>query len=128
MAALTDATVVTRELLERTHELRRHVDGGEADFKVMALVAEGIAERADALAATFADVDEVLTRSPFIHRVSEASAEPAAQPSEAEVERSPRLRPRLAALLLPARWLGRRLRDVWQILVSRTPYERPELA
>ena len=134
MAGLTDATVVTRQLLERTHELRRHLNGAEADFKTMAFLADEIAEFADALAATFDEIDEVLTRSPFNHRATEAGAEPAAkasepQPSEAEQQPSPEhRRPWLATLLRPARWLGRRLRDVWQILSSRAPSERPEFA
>ena len=130
MAALTDATVVTRQLLEQTHELRRHLSGADADFKTMAFLADEIGELADALAATFDEIDEVLTRSPFIHRASDgAGAEPAAQPSEAQGEASPeQRRPWLATLLRPARWLGRRLRDVWQILGSRAPSERPEFA
>ena len=133
MAALTDATVVTRQLLERTQELRRHLNGADADFRTMAFLADEIAELADALAATFDEIDDALTRSPFSHLASE-SGTPAvprsdAQPTEAEGQPARELRRSwLATLLRPARWLGRRLRDVWRIPDSRAPSEQPEFA
>jgi hypothetical protein len=129
MAALTDATVITRQLFERTRELRRHLDGPEGDFKMMAFLAEEVAELADALATTFIEIDEVLTRSTFNQLASNAGAEPTVQASEAQPSEAERQPSRwLARLSRPARWLGRQLLDLWPILGSRAPSERPEFA
>jgi hypothetical protein len=135
MAALTDAGLVTGQLLERTHELRRHLKSADADFKTTAFLSLEIAELADAVATTFVEIDEILTRSPLNHPASKAGAEPAAQPSEAqqadaEGQPSPsgQRRSWLAGLLRPARWLGRLLRGVWQLPGSRGSSERPEFA
>lgn len=134
MATLTDATEVTSELLELTRELRRQVERADADFNALAYVADGVAELADMLATTFAEVDQVLVQAAFIHSARDSRAEPAvpppeAQPAAAEAAASPaQRRAWLTTLLRPARWLGRRLRDVRQIFRSRTPSERPEFA
>lgn len=134
MAALRDATVVTQQLLERTHELRRYLNGADADFKTMAFLADDIGELADGLATTFEEIDEILTGSPFNHPASDSGAEPAmrpseAQPPEAEAQLSRERRGSwLATLLRPARWLGKSLRLAWQFLGSRAPSERPEFA
>lgn len=134
MARLTDATVVTSELLELTRELRRHLDGIDADFNAMAFMADGIAELADLLATTFDEVDEVLMQASFNHSARELRAEPAmpppeAQPAAADAPASPEQRRAwLTTLLRPARWLGRRLRDVRKVFRSRAPSERPEFA
>ena len=134
MAALTDATAVTGELLKLTRELRGRLNGAAPDFKALAFLADGIAERADVLASTFDEIDKVLAGAPFNHSASDSAAAPAApqaeaQPSEADAQTSPEQRRLwLTTLLRPARWLARRLRNAWQIFGSRAPSERPELA
>jgi hypothetical protein len=138
MAAVVDATAITEQLLERTHMLRRALDGG-ADFGVMASVADEIAEFADGLAAMFDEIDEILTRSSLVSISSEARTSPLEQPSnaqpsdalpsaeEGEPPPEPRRR-RLAAFFRPARWLGRRVREIWQALGWKAPSERPEFS
>ena len=132
MAALTDAGVITGELLERTRELGRHMDSADGDFRTIAFLADEIAELADGLAATFVEIDEVLTRSPFDYLASNLNTEPTTQPSEGQPSEaegdSPQPRAWLARLLRPARWLGGRLRGVRQVPSSRGPSDRPEFA
>lgn len=134
MARLTDATEATSELLERMREFRRHMERADADFNALAYMADGIAELADVLATTFDEVDAVLVQAAFIHSARDSRAEPAvpppeAQPTDAEAPASPEHRRAwLTALLRPARWLGRKLRDVRQIFRPRAPSERPEFA
>lgn len=133
MAALADVTAVTEELLESTRELRRELTSGAADFKTLAFLADAIAERADVLATTFDAIDAALAGIPATQPVSDsaaaAAAEAAAPRAEAEAHVFPaERRSWLASLLRPARWLGRRLRDAWQVFGSRAPSERAEFA
>jgi hypothetical protein len=128
MAALTDVTAVTGDLLELTRELRRELDGDAADFRALAFLADGVAERADVLASTFDAIDAALAGV----RLDDATAEPATAEAPApEIEDVAVPEPGrrwFAALFRPARWLGRKLRDAWSILGSRAPSERAEFA
>lgn len=133
MAALADVTAVTGELLESTRELRRDLTSGTEDFKTLAFLADAIAERADVLATTFDAIDAALAGIPVAQPVSdppaEAAADAAAPQAEAEAPSAQaERRSWLASLLRPARWLGRRLRDAWQVFGSRAPSERAEFA
>ena len=134
MAALADVTAVTGELLESTRELRRDLTSGDADFKTLAFLADAIAERADVLATTFDAIDAALLEGlpvaqPVSDPAAETAADAAAPQAEAEAPASQAdRRSWLASLLRPARWLGRRLRDAWQVFGSRAPSERAEFA
>lgn len=134
MAALADVTAVAGELLETTRELRRDLTSGDADFRTLAFLADAIAERADVLASTFDAMDAALAGMPVTRPMSDSAAEPRAfeadaPAAEAEATASPQTRRSwLAALLRPARWLGRRFRDAWQVFGSRAPSERAEFA
>ena len=133
MPALADVTAVTGELLESTRELRRDLTSGTADFRTLAFLADAIAERADVLATTFDAIDAALAGLPVAQPVSdpaaEAAADTAAPQAETEAQTSQaERRSWLASLLRPARWLGRRLRDAWQVFGSRAPSERAEFA
>jgi hypothetical protein len=131
MAALADVTAVTGDLLELTRELRRELDGNATDFRTLACLADGVAERADVLASTFDAIDAALAgvgldlaaTDPANPATAEAAA-PEIEPEATPAER----RPWFATLLRPARWLGRKLRDAWSIFASRAPSERAEFA
>lgn len=132
MAALTDATAATRELLERTHELRRCLHSSDVEFRSMAFLADDIAERADGLAAMFDEIDEVLMRLP-LRRPTETRAELAEEPADVALPDPVGApvrdeRPWLATLLRPVRWLRKRIRGVWQVLGGRSPSGQPEFA
>jgi hypothetical protein len=125
MAALTDATVVTSQLVERTRELRRYLNGVDADLKTAAFAADDIAALADALATTFDEIDDALNHLRLIRPTGAATVEPAPERSEVEPLLSPQPRRRLVSFLRPARWLGRRLRDYWRSAFrSRRPNDQ----
>lgn len=134
MATLTDATVVTGQLLDRAQELRRQLDGGNTDFTTMVLLADEIADVADTLAGTFHEIEKILTFARFNHFASEPAREALVRPSEAQSSEAEALPAReqrrswLTTVLRPARWLGQRLRDVWQFLSPRAPSQGPEFA
>ena len=60
MASLKDATAVTSQVAELTDQLNEQLSNGEGDLSQMAELADSISERADQLAATFAEMNDAL--------------------------------------------------------------------
>jgi hypothetical protein len=63
MAALKDVSNVAEELEQRVRRLDEEVARGGADLAQVVGLADEVAEFADSLASTFAEIDEVLSRS-----------------------------------------------------------------
>ncbi len=60
MASLRDAAKVTEEIEGLLGRLKSELDGGNADLDRLARISDEISERADGLAETFENINEVL--------------------------------------------------------------------
>lgn len=60
MPTLKDAAQMTRGLVELATQLHQELVEGDVEFERMVSLADQVAERADAIAAAFSDVDKTI--------------------------------------------------------------------
>jgi hypothetical protein len=60
MASLKDTEQLTQELEELVGQLRSELNDGDVDFEKLVSICDQVSERADAMAETFSNVNDVL--------------------------------------------------------------------